>query len=135
MVMYIVAPDKYLIAALLDGNLMHPVLGFLVLLDLCGICGLGAGVGIGSLPVALAVGYAVSACGAVFAMGVFEHFNTQGGLQGYFFFAVVVVAFVIPFLLARFPESEDDIVLAISIWLLVLCCAIPICVGSGAITR
>ena len=71
--MYVVAPEKYVGLALLGGGgldnkgLWLPVVLYLgPLLDLCGLGALGAGLGAGGLPPALAVGYTVTALGALF---------------------------------------------------------------------
>ena len=63
---YVIAPEKFVATALfreggLDSNgLMSVAMLVGVLLDLCGVAALGAGVGAGNLPPALAVGYSVT---------------------------------------------------------------------------
>ena len=73
--MYVVAPEKLLVGALFEGGgldkqglVFVAMLGG-VLLDFCGVAALGAGVGVGNLPPALAVGYSVTALGALFLVG------------------------------------------------------------------
>ena len=77
------------------------------LLDLCGLGALGAGLGAGGLPPALAVGYTVTALGAlwmawilVVVVGIKE--GNKGLLKvGLFGTACILAAFFVPFAIAR----------------------------------
>ena len=74
--MYVADPEKLVALALFDtgGLASYALMGVAMLggslLDLCGVAALGAGVGAGNLPPALAVGYSVTALGALFMAGV-----------------------------------------------------------------
>eukprot|EP01046_Picozoa_sp_COSAG06_P017263 COSAG06_NODE_1167_length_10451_cov_16.691654_1_plen_675_part_00 len=112
--MYVVAPEKYVGLALLDpgglnkGSLATTVVAVLgPLVDLCGLGALGAGLGAGGLPPALAVGYTVTALGALFIAWVFV---VQMGIKrgdkellmgGLFGTACILAAFFVPFAIAR----------------------------------
>ena len=67
--LYVLAPEKFVAMALFDHRGLgpdlwkDPIYG-LALLDLCGLGALGAGLGSGSLPPALAVGYSATALAA-----------------------------------------------------------------------
>eukprot|EP01043_Picozoa_sp_COSAG02_P024659 COSAG02_NODE_1355_length_13099_cov_10.562923_4_plen_387_part_00 len=104
--MYVVAPEKYVLSALVpDGPLIF--FGFLLglLLDLCGLGALGAGLAAGDLPPALAVGYTVTALGALVATG----YSVVNSICGYseidiLIFALIctaciLAAFFVPFVL------------------------------------
>ena len=73
--MYVADPEKLVALALFDtgGLASYALMGVAMLggslLDLCGVAALGAGVGVGNLPPALAVGYSVTALGALFLVG------------------------------------------------------------------
>ena len=72
--MYVVAPEKFVSLALL-GARYYLSGGFLImlgggLLDLCGLAALGAGLAAGSLPLALAIGYSVTALGVLWMVGL-----------------------------------------------------------------
>eukprot|EP01046_Picozoa_sp_COSAG06_P016858 COSAG06_NODE_1126_length_10609_cov_228.247383_14_plen_84_part_00 len=77
------------------------------LLDLCGLGALGAGLGAGGLAPALAVGYTVTALGALFIVGFYVveigiKEGEKGGLVlGLFGTACILTAFFVPFALAR----------------------------------
>ena len=81
------------------------------LLDLCGLGALGAGLGAGGLPQALAVGYTVTALGALFMAWIFVvEMGIKGGdrhgrkdvlMGGLFGTACILVAFFVPFALTR----------------------------------
>lgn len=64
--MYTIAPEKYVALALLDKGgldkqcLLHMLVFGGPVLDACGLAALGAGIGEGNLPLALAVGYSVT---------------------------------------------------------------------------
>ena len=112
--MYVIAPEKYVTFALFDkGGLDKDGLGAIAalllgpLLDLCGLGALGAGLGAGGLPPALAVGYTVTALGALFVAwfvvaewGIRQ--GDKGGLiLGLCLTACILAAFFVPFALAR----------------------------------
>ena len=87
----------------LDNDLFYAVLFLGPLLDLCGLGALGAGLGAGGLPPALAVGYTVTALGALFIawMWVVE-VGIKGGQKdvlvgGLFGTACILAAFFVPF--------------------------------------
>ena len=78
------------------------------LLDLCGLGALTAGLGAGGLPPALAVGYTVTALGALFMawmlvveMGIKEGGDKEFLRIGLFGTACILAAFFVPFALAR----------------------------------
>ena len=79
--MYVFAPEKYVANALLDLNLADPIVStFGPLLDLCGLGALSCGLGAGGLPLALAVGYTVTALGALWlAWFVVVEMGIRGG--------------------------------------------------------
>ena len=68
LVMYVVAPEKFVTLALFgtDSSAGFVVMFVSALLDLCGLGALCAGLGAGNLPPALAVGYTVTALEALF---------------------------------------------------------------------
>jgi hypothetical protein len=112
--MYVVAPEKYVGVALfekggLDKNGLAVAVVYILgpLLDLCGLGALGAGLGAGALAPALAVGYTVTALGALFMAGIFV---VEGGIKegkkwalmaGLCGTACILAAFFVPFALAR----------------------------------
>ena len=74
--MYVVAPEKFVATAQVEGGgldsnglMSVAMLVGVLLLDLCGVAALGAGVGACNLPPALAVGYSVTALGALWLVG------------------------------------------------------------------
>ena len=112
--MYVVAPEKYVGFALFDqggldkGSLGSIVVGLLgPLLDLCGLGALGAGLGAGGLPPALAVGYTITALGALFIAWCFVvEVGIREGHKGLLMIgllgtACILAAFFVPFALAR----------------------------------
>eukprot|EP01043_Picozoa_sp_COSAG02_P073651 COSAG02_NODE_14407_length_1276_cov_0.753611_1_plen_137_part_00 len=85
--MYIVAPEKFVALVLfyslksppiLCGNMLVTVFGG-ALLDLCGLAALGAGLGAGNSPLALAVGYSATALGALFL--VVSYASSPSGVE------------------------------------------------------
>eukprot|EP01045_Picozoa_sp_COSAG04_P028832 COSAG04_NODE_4580_length_2005_cov_2.719307_1_plen_386_part_00 len=71
--LYVLAPEKFVALAADRGDESNLFLCALLggaLLDLCGVAALGAGLGAGSLPPALAVGYSVTALAAVCFIGI-----------------------------------------------------------------
>ena len=111
--MYVVAPEKYVAWALVgSGGLNNEDLNTVViilgpLLDLCGLGALGAGLGAGGLPPALAVGYTVTALGALWMAWILvveagikdgEKDNLMLGLLGT---ACILAAFFVPFAIVR----------------------------------
>ena len=101
--MYVVAPEKFVAAALFgEGGLdiedlyMAALFGG-ALLDLCGLAALGAGLSAGSLPAALAVGYSVTALGALWLAGGLMTAATTGERWTGVGIAVgAVIAFLVP---------------------------------------
>ncbi len=111
--MYVLAPEKYVALALfgkggLDSCLVIPVVILLgPLLDLCGLGALGAGLGAGGLPPALAVGYTVTALGALFMAWMFvveagiKDGETDYLMAGLLGTACILAAFFVPFAIVR----------------------------------
>jgi hypothetical protein len=111
--MYVVAPEKYVGLALFSqGGLDKDYLGGDVvlvlgpLLDLCGLGALTAGLGAGGLPPALAVGYTVTALGALFMAWMVLVEGIRDGdkealMAGLFGTACILAAFFVPFALTR----------------------------------
>ena len=84
---YVLAPEKFIAGALfMEGGLNNGVIGVALLggalLDLCGVGALGAGLGSGNLPPALAVGYCVTALGALVVLGGFAARGVQDYRKG-----------------------------------------------------
>ena len=79
--MYVLAPEKFVaFAAFTPGGLDNDVLAPLIalgglLLDLCGVGALVAGLAGGVLPAALAVGYAATALGGLCTIGFVLYFG------------------------------------------------------------
>ena len=98
--LYVLAPEKFVASVLAStcasAGSRKCVRGSglfgLALLDLCGVAALGAGLGAGSLPPPLAVGYSVTALAALCFGGLLA--TTEGGRTCAAFGAVLaVVAF------------------------------------------
>jgi hypothetical protein len=73
LLLYVLSPEKYVAFALFykHKRVGTAVVGVGILLDLCGVAALGAGIGSGVLPPPLAVGYIVSALGGLGFTAVF----------------------------------------------------------------
>ena len=70
--LYVLAPEKFVaMAAFGRGDMFALSVAGGVLLDLCGVGALVAGLAGGVLPAALAVGYAATALGGLCAIGLF----------------------------------------------------------------
>ena len=70
------------------------------LLDLCGLAALGAGIGAGNLPPALAVGYSVTALGALFTVGFFLVLGTLKAPVMFGMVCCLLLPFLVPLLWA-----------------------------------
>ena len=111
--MYVVAPEKYVGFALFrkggldNGGLVAVVLLLGPLLDLCGLGALGAGLGAGGLAPALAVGYSVTALGALFVAWIWvveigiKAGDKEALMVGLCPLVCILAAFFVPFALAR----------------------------------
>ena len=118
--MYVVAPEKFVSLALL-GARYYLSGGFLImlgggLLDLCGLAALGAGLAAGSLPLALAIGYSVTALGVLWMVGLaLANGDKEGVIM---MFGLGLTVFFVGSLLA----DEDDRMAGLCG---LVCCVLP----------
>lgn len=115
--MYVLAPEKFVMFALLFGGglatnkslgALTPACVFgLTVLDLCGLGALGAGIGVGDLPAALAVGYSVTTLGALWMVGLVVA-NGDGIVGLCATMCCMVPAFVVPLVIGFFHPWSDS---------------------------
>jgi hypothetical protein len=110
LVMYVMAPEKFVFLALLEGGLQMTECAYILLigstlLDVCGIVALGAGIGVEDLPPPLAVGYSITTLATLVVLALLS-VETYGDWRVALGWVVgISICFMVPFALA----SPDDL--------------------------